>query len=47
MTDDEIKELLRLLAKAEAVARATMARNLADRIGAARDVVARLLGVRG
>ena len=42
MTDDEKRELMRLLAKAEAQARATMPRNLADRIGAARDVVARL-----
>ena len=42
MTDDEIRVLMTLLAKAEAVARRTLARNLADRVGAARDVVARL-----
>ena len=42
MTDDEKRALMTLLAKAEREARATMPRNLADRLSAARDVVARL-----
>ena len=44
MTDDEKRALVDLLTKAEAVARATLPRNIADRFGWARDAVG-MLGV--